>query len=149
MFSLDECILVNQWVQGIVPTFRLVEWFETSSDDGKSEILRQMMELCRQAKAAGDDGSKAVAASGINPRRTTSVLLSLGTTVERLHQVVGLTKSYDRSDAFVLLLHLLKVADDRRRANEAPGLCTHWWHRDLGNPRIVEDIRKAYSTGRL
>jgi hypothetical protein len=86
--------------------------------------------------------------SGLNPRRSASVLLAKGANTEILNKLAGLKKA-DGLDAFVLLLHLLKIADDRRRAAEEAGSCNHWWHRDLGEPTVLENIRKAYLQGVL
>ena len=148
MFTLEDDILVNQWVQEVHPTPVLLGWFESSSPTRQLEILRYLVSLCRQARATGEDGPQAVSASNLNPRRSAAVLLSKGACVDILNKLSGL-KQADGSDAFVLLLHLLRIADERRKADENPENRTHWWHRDLSDSAVLDAIRREHANGKL
>ena len=148
MFTLEDDILVNQWVQGVQNTPVLLEWFESGSAERKLEILRYLVSLCKQARATSDEGLKAILASALNPRRSAGVLLAKGANTEIFNKLATL-KNADGVDAFVLLLHLLKIADGRRKSSEDPASCTHWWHRDLSDTAVIESIRKDYLSGKL
>jgi hypothetical protein len=148
MLTLEDDILINQWVQEIKATSVLVEWFESGTPDRRLELLRHLLNLCNQARVREEDSQMALVASKLNPRRSAGVILSKGATKSVLHKLSTLRKM-DGGDAFVLLLHLLKIADERRRAAEGPGPCHHWWHRDLGDDAVVEAIRREYAAGRL
>lgn len=148
MFTLEDDILVNQWVQGVQQDSVLLEWFDSSSTVRQSEILRYLVSLCKQARATGEDGFQAVSASALNPRRSASVLLAKGASVEILNKLSSLKKS-DGRDALVLLLHLLRVADERRKIGESPGSCNHWWHRDLSDDIVLSAIRREHASGKL
>jgi len=148
MFSLEDDLLVNQWVQGVRVTSDLLNWYEPTLSERMTEILCYLVALCQQARAKPEDGGEAIVASGLNPRRSACVVLSKGASTETLNKMSTL-KSTDGKDAFLLLLHLLKIADTRRRAQEGGAACNHWWHRDLSDPAIVESIRKDYANGRL
>jgi hypothetical protein len=148
MPTLEDDIFVNQWVQGVQSTPDVLHWFESSPTERQLEILRRLVALCKQARASGRDGVDAISSSALNPRRSACVLLSKGASVEILNKLSALKRA-DGVDALVLLLHLLKFADERRRAGEISGSCSHWWHRDLGDPKVLDEIRKAYSQGSL
>ena len=147
MFSLDEYILINQWVQGLVETSVLLEWYQASPERDPF-LRRHMAELCRQARATNEEAVQAVQLSGIKPGRTACVLLAKGAKPEIFHKMVQLRRE-DGLDVFLLLLHLLRVSDTRRRGSEDPSWCHHWWHRDLGNPAVLTEIRKQYLRGQL
>lgn len=148
MFTLEDDILVNQWVQNVQPTPVILEWFESSSSERKLEVLRYLVSLCKQARATNDEGQEAILASSLNPRRSASVLLAKGTNNEILNKLSTL-RNADGVDAFILLLHLLRIADERRKAAETPTSCNHWWHRDLGDPVVLDEIKRAYRNGSL
>jgi hypothetical protein len=148
MFTLEDDILVNQWVQDVQPTSVILEWFESSSAERKLEILRYLVSLCKQARAANEEGLEAILASSLNPRRSASVLLARGTNTEILNKLSSL-RNADGADAFILLLHLLRIADKRRKLAENPASCNHWWHRDLGDPVVLNEIKRAYQNGSL
>lgn len=148
MFTLEDDILVNQWVQNVQNTPVVLEWFESGSPVRKLEILRYLVSLCKQARATSDEGHQAISASNLNPRRSASVLLAKGANTEILNKLSTL-RNADGVDAFILLLHLLRIADERRKATETPANCNHWWHRDLGDPVILAEIKCAYLNGSL
>ena len=148
MFTLEDDILLNQWVQNVQTTAVVLEWFESGSAERKLEILRYLVSLCKQARATNDEGQEAILASSLNPRRSASVLLAKGTNNEILNKLSTL-RNADGLDAFILLLHLLRIADERRKAAETPTSCNHWWHRDLGDPVVLDEIKRAYRNGSL
>ena len=44
--------------------------------------------------------------------------------------------------AFEILLLTLKKADGRRKAQEKPDACNHWWHKDLSNENYLQKLRE-------
>lgn len=147
MLTFDETLLINQWVQGIKGDADLLAWYDAAVEDRKAEILRELVDLCRNARPHSDDGARAVAASGIKPGRSACVILSKTVDATSLHRVTQL-RGIDGRDAYLLLFHLLRVADDRRRSQEDQP-CHHWWHRDLGDPSVVASLRQKYASGTL
>ena len=148
MFTLEDDILVNQWVQNFQSTAIVLEWFESGSPERKLEILRYLVSLCKQARATNDEGQEAILVSSLNARRSACVLLAKGANTEILNKISTL-RNADGVDAFILLLHLLRIADERRKAAETPANCNHWWHRDLGDPIVLDEIKRAYRNGSL
>ncbi len=148
MLPLEENILINQWVQKVKDSPTLLAWYEVSADLKKIEILEWLVSLCKQARATNEEGQQAILASALNPRRSAGVLLAKGTNTEILNKLSTL-RNADGVDAFILLLHLLRIADERRKAAETLTSCNHWWHRDLGDPIVLDEIRRAYRNGSL
>ena len=148
MFTLEDDILVNQWVQNVQTTPVILDWFESGSSERKLEILRYLASLCKQARATNVEGQQAISASALNPRRSAGVLLAKGANTEILNKLSTL-RNADGVDAFILLLYLLRIADKRRKAAETPASCNHWWHRDLGDPIVLDEIKRAYRNGSL
>lgn len=143
MLPIDKDILINQWIQDVKPISDLTDWYDELADTEKKELLINLVSHCRQARAVNSDGVIAVTTSGLNPRRSAGVLLSRGTSVENLNKLASL-RNADGKDAFVLLLNLLKIADNRRKSEEEPGSCSHWWHRDLSDDVVLRDILQEH-----
>lgn len=145
MLGFDRELLINQWVQGVKPDAEVLRIYDDTPVVNRHDILRELVDYCRQARPVPDDGERAVAASAIKPGRSACVILSKGVTNETLHRLAQL-KGIDGLDAFMLLLHVLRIADLRRRRDE-PQPCHHWWHRDLGDERVVASLRERYQKG--
>jgi hypothetical protein len=144
--SIDELVAINRWVQlesnTELPAL-LARW------SGRLEILIDLLlQLVKQAHGTSQDVESALGPSAVRPTRTAVVLLRKG-----LHEEVAAklrrAPEHDREDACRLLLHLLRVADERRRARHRHGSCAHWWHRDLGDPAVVAALRAAAAKGSL
>jgi hypothetical protein len=75
MLTVEDDILINQWVQKVITTTVAFEWFESSSEERKFEILRYLASLCKQARASSIEGQQAIVASNLNPRRSASILI--------------------------------------------------------------------------
>jgi hypothetical protein len=48
-------------------------------------------------------------------------------------------------EAFRLVVELLNIADSRRRTEKPLDLVNHWWHRDLRDPKILDEIRRTHA----
>jgi hypothetical protein len=44
--------------------------------------------------------------------------------------------------AFILLLDCFAIAERRRKEKEDKTICNHWWHKDLSDKQIIDDILK-------
>ena len=63
-----------------------------------------------------------------------------GMGVERFNTWFETLDPTDRLAVFTLTLHLFAAAEGKRFRNETKERCNHWWHRDLLDERVVEDI---------
>ncbi|UUU28347.1 DUF5958 family protein [Streptomyces sp. DSM 40750] len=79
---------------------------------------------------AGDNGHQVshLRRSGLRPTHTPAVLISRGRTEQQLGKIAHLTSPDERRKAFRLLIAVLAIADERRRARFCSVGCGHWWH---------------------
>lgn len=143
MLDFEESLLVNRWVQGHESDDTLLQWFVSHSPEMRYRRLRQIGELCTQARFDGEDAVRAVADSRIKPTRNACSLLVRWPNQLGLRKLEKL-RDRDAEDAWRLLLYTLRYADSRRRAKEPHGPCQqHWWHRDLGDPSVIAELRRT------
>lgn len=143
MLKIDEAIFLNQLAQDIVDISDGEAWFRALEIDEKRSVLRDLNYLVLQSSPQQSDADEAISSSGLSPKYTPCVVLSkpgLKVQLTRLAQL----PDQELSRAFRLLIRLLAIADGRRRAKGNLDLVNHWWHRDLSDPTIVEEIKRAY-----
>ncbi|MFF3226916.1 DUF5958 family protein [Nocardia suismassiliense] len=120
-------IVLNELAQALRPMPDGVEWFESLDVDQQLVVLRHAAEYCLQARATIDDAAESIRRSGIRPTHTPAVLITRGQLNVQLTKIIGLPED-ERVKAFRLLIALLGVADERRRARYCAGGCSHAWH---------------------
>ncbi|MEV8022382.1 DUF5958 family protein [Streptomyces sp. NPDC086554] len=76
----------------------------------------------------GLDAAEGIRRSGLRPTHTPSVLVGRGRIDEQLGKVAELTPRHERIKAFRLLIHILGLADARRRERFCADGCSHEWH---------------------
>ncbi|MFD1146458.1 DUF5958 family protein [Saccharothrix hoggarensis] len=123
----ERGIILNELAQGLRPLSEGVGWFEGLAADDQVTTLRDVAEYCVQARATVEDGAESVRRSGIRPTHTPAVLITRGRLTEQLAKIVNLPAD-ERVKAFRLLVALLGVADERRRARYCADGCGHAWH---------------------
>ena len=142
MLILDEQILLNQLAQGIVSASEGDAWFQAHNEDGRRRLLLRLTALILQASPRQEDAAVAISEAGLKQTLTPSVLITKPDLKVQLAKLVRLPKS-ELPQVFKLLIKLLAVADGRRRRNKPLDLVNHWWHRDLSDPKIVNDIKRT------
>jgi len=139
--NIDEVILLNQIAQGIRTIQEGKDWFLSLSVERRLEVLRHVSFLALQASAREEDVPLAIERSGLRRGYTPCVLLLNGRLKIQLAKVCALPpEEYEK--AFILLITLLGIADSRRRTTKCVDGCDHWWHRDLSDEDVLNDIRK-------
>ncbi|MFO0811206.1 MAG: DUF5958 family protein [Gemmataceae bacterium] len=140
--NLSDELLLNQLAQGVLPMKDGAEWFAARPADRQQDVLRWLANAAVQAGARTDDAEVAIAESGLRPTATPCVLLAKENLPVRLAKIVNLPAA-ERGKAFALLTALFGVADRRRRTTQCACGCSHWWHRDLGDAGVVEELLAA------
>ncbi|WP_420349631.1 DUF5958 family protein [Pelagibius sp.] len=147
MLGIRTEIYLNQLAQGIVPMSTGAGWFEEQDDERQVDVLRALAVFAREAGTTGEAAAAAIQQSKLRPTFTPCVIMakaaeqdSLGSgSIRRAFAKIISLPASERQKSFALLVALLRVADDRRRHN--CGACTrHWWHRDLSDPSVVEEV---------
>ncbi|MFI1294508.1 DUF5958 family protein [Streptomyces sp. NPDC020792] len=123
----ERAVVLNGLAQGIRPLDRGVDWFESLAGTEQFEVLRDLAGFCIQARALIEDGSESIRRAGIRPTHTPAVLITRGHLMEQLTKIINLPQD-ERVKAFRLLVALLGVADERRRARFCANGCGHAWH---------------------
>jgi hypothetical protein len=142
MLSVDEEILLNQLAQGIVSESEGNAWFQAKKEDGKRRLLLGLNALILQASPRQEDASVAIAEARLKHTLTPSVLIMKPDLKVQLAKLVRLPEA-ELTHVFKLLIKLLAVADNRRRREKPLDLVNHWWHRDLSDPEVVNDIKRT------
>ncbi|MFI5527514.1 DUF5958 family protein [Kitasatospora sp. NPDC051853] len=123
----ERPVVLNELAQGLRTPAQGVGWFEAMAGDGQVEVLNLLTMYCLQARAVTEDGPESIRRAGIRPTHTPAVLVVRGRLPEQLAKIVGLPPD-ERVKSFRLLVALLAVADERRRALYCAGGCSHDWH---------------------
>lgn len=143
MFNLTihDLILINQYSQELVKKQTLGAWFDSFSEQDKKDIIKLIWQLALQAQLTENDIHDVVIESKIK-KTLNPVKMLLGKKYpfsQRGYNLMDLD-GIVLNQAFYLLLECLKYADKRRKRNEEPLRCNHWWHRDLSNSDVVNQI---------
>lgn len=142
MLNVDEEILLNQLAQGIASDAEGEDWFCTQSEDDKRRLLRGLSNFISQARPKPEDVAAAIAESRLKPTLTPCVLIAMPDLRVQLAKLPALPE-FELPRAFQLLIKLLAAADSRRRRERPLDLVNHWWHRDLSDPNVVNDIKRT------
>lgn len=122
-----RAVVLNESAQGIRPLAQGVSWFEGLAEPEQFDVLRDLSGYCIQARATSEDAAESIRRAGIRPTHTPAVLLTRGRLTEQLAKIINLPQD-ERTKAFRLLVALLAVADERRRARFCAEDCRHAWH---------------------
>jgi len=145
--NIDDSIFVNQIAQGIVQIDEGERWFSAFDLETKRNVIREISSMVLQAHPLPEDAALAIAASGLRKTLTPSVILLKPNIKVQLAKLANLPER-EFPNVFRLLVKLLGIADKRRRETRPLDTINHWWHRDLSNPGIVEEIRQRYRGAR-
>jgi hypothetical protein len=142
MLKLDDAILLNQLAQGIVSYSDGDAWFQARNVGDQRRLLLGLNVLILQASPRREDAALAISAAQLPQTLTPCVLLTKPDLRIQLAKLAQLPEP-ELPRAFRLLIELLAVADNRRRREKPLDLVNHWWHRDLSDPKVVEDIKRT------
>ncbi|MFJ5556791.1 DUF5958 family protein [Streptomyces sp. NPDC093250] len=125
---MDERVVVlNGLAQGIRPLDQGIDWFESLAGTEQFEVLRDLAGFCIQTRALSEDGPESIRRARIRPTHTPAVLITRGHLTDQLTKIINLPHD-ERVKTFRLLVALLGVADERRRARFCTQGCSHAWH---------------------
>ncbi|WP_030303911.1 DUF5958 family protein [Streptomyces katrae] len=124
----ERDVLLNELAQGLRPMSQGIEWFDGLGPHAQSETLLFLRHHCIQARAVTEDGPEGIHRAGLRPTHTPAVLITRGPVNQQLGKIAGLTPLDERRKAFRLLVAVLAIADQRRRARYCSDGCGHWWH---------------------
>ena len=145
ILTTSELILLNQYVQGVVPRIKIDNWFLSFSEDEKQSLVKSVWLLAVQAQIREDDIPAATSVAGLKPTHTPVVMISKGSVSlhNRGYELSKLSGTL-LNQAFFLVLESLALAERRRKEREDPVTCNHWWHKNLSDEKVIKEILKKY-----
>ncbi len=140
-------IQLNRIKQRVVSLEDGQNWFNGLSAESRKSVLQLLNFVTLQAGAIREDVQRAIDTSGLKASYTPCVLYLRGDL--RLASAKALNLPVQEyTKLFRLLLSMYSLADDRRLSHCGVS-CNHWWHRDLADEFVVDEIREQYSLGNL
>jgi hypothetical protein len=140
--TIRDELLLNQVAQGVLTAGDGATWFQALQADCQREVLRWLANMATQAGARTEDAEPAIRTAGLKPTLTPCVLLTKEYLPVQLAKIVNLPAG-ESLKSFRLLMALFQIADARRRAIRCAGGCSHWWHRDLADAGVVDELLAA------
>lgn len=141
--NLADEIKINQIQQELISQEDAKNWFLSFPTAYQQEILQWLSYMVLQAGAREEDVSLAIAKSKLRPTYTPCVLLTRGRLKEQMAKLLKLPPS-ESIKTFFLLMSLLAIADARRYCKYCHYGCSHWWHRDLSDRKILDEIWREF-----
>jgi hypothetical protein len=143
-FDLPDLIRVNQLIRGRIDFAGFQAWYSDLTPDRRRALTYLLCEFAHQAGVDETIWNDALAASGLpagdpvvqqvlSSGRDKHPMLSL------YHFMVAVPES-DLPTVFMLFVHLFGEAEGRVYRGESMEYCNHWWHRDLLDDRVVQDL---------
>ena len=139
--NLADEITINQIQQELISQEDAKNWFLSFPTAGQQDILQRLSYMTIQAGVGEEDVSLAITKSKLRATYTPCVLLSKGRLKEQMAKLLKLPPS-ESIKTFFLLINLLAIADGRRYCKYCQDGCSHWWHRDLSDRKILDEIRR-------
>lgn len=120
-------VILNEFAQGLRDMSEAASWFEDLSVKDKSLCMAHLQFYVAQAHPTAREFEKAVTKSESNAIPVVVKFRNEGVS-SAIHHVRGLISPDIAVQTFLLFLHLLKIADTRRRETDCADGCSHWWH---------------------
>jgi hypothetical protein len=147
--TLADLIRMNQLVRTRIDFDGFRSWYESLPPTGQRELTWMLCEFAHQAGVNHARFAEAVELAGMpadHPlvERVVSYCAPLwerrGGSLLELHEWAEHLPDAERDVAFRLFVFLFGVAEGRVCRAEIEECCNHWWHRDLLDERVVQDL---------
>lgn len=141
--TVDEEIILNQFSQRIYSLDEMNYWFETYDLSNKRDIMGNLFYMVIQAHPTYDEIE--LSALSLRKEKSTSavMLLNKNKPFSKFGYKICDLPEKELLNGFDILLLTLSKADNRRKNEEDPDRCSHWWHKDLSNQSYLAEIRQS------
>ena len=144
-FELGEILRVNQLIRGEINLAGFKAWYEQLSQPEQCAFIYQLVEFAYQAGV--DEGvwresldAAALQSGDLLVEQAAGFLRRNFPEWSDFHDWLRKLPDSDRLAVFTLSVYLFGIAEGRVYRNEEKAWCNHWWHRDLLDERVVQDI---------
>ncbi len=145
MMELSDLIRLNQLVRGSISFAGFERWFDESSTSGQRTIIHTLSELAHQAGVNDDVFASAVRCADLSPDDSTvehirSLRQHDGMTTLRIYKWIESAPDTELRSHLRFFVSLFGTAEGRVFSKERAEWCNHWWHRDLLDDRVVQEL---------
>ena len=120
-------IKINKIAQGVISFDEGKAWFENSNRKDQQHILYNLNLFLQQVHPKPDEVLNGIHLSQLKKTYTPCVLISKKPFKEALNKILMLPQ-HEWKKAYILLMSVFIVADQRRRDTQCKNGCTHDWH---------------------
>ena len=135
-----DYLYLNQVAQNVVTLGDATREFRDLDSDARSDVMHRLYLMTHQSHPLPDEVPVAITQSGLKPTFTPCVMLSDGNIESQLSRIAKLPDN-ELDKAFLLVLALFRIADNRRR-QFCGNNCHHWWHQDLSDDAVVREVTR-------
>jgi hypothetical protein len=143
--ELPDLIRLNQLVRGRIDLPGFEEWHDALRPAQRVVLGDVLFTFAHQAGVLDADYGEALAVAGVPAGHPVARRLDEARRERHFPSlfVPRLLTTLDEADVRVavrLFAALFGIAEGRVYRRETPGCCNHWWHRDLLDDRVVQDL---------
>jgi hypothetical protein len=145
--DLAEIIKINQLVRNRIDFVSFKDWYDHRSPAERHALISTLLVFAFQAGVEEETWEQAIIAGQLQ-RQAALIehLKSFHNTDLALHdwdgffEWLGRLAERDKYDVFAIAVYLFGSAEGAVFRNEMKEHCNHWWHRDLLDQRVVDDV---------
>lgn len=140
--TTDEEIFINQFSQNLHSLEDINNWFFSYDLENKRDIISNLLNIVIQSHPTYDDIESA--AISLNKSRSVSAvkLLNRKKPFDKFGYELCDLPEKELLTCFDILMLTLVRSDTRRKEQELPETCSHWWHKDLSDQDYLRQLRK-------
>ncbi len=143
LLTIDEEIFLNQFSQNMHSLDEMNCWFETYDLLNKRDIMENLFNMVIQSHPVYDDIESSVLSLDKGKSSSAVMLLNKNKPFGKHGYLICNLPEKELLNGFDILLLTLSRADNRRKNQETPNECSHWWHKDLSDQNYLEAIRQS------
>ncbi|QEL13417.1 DUF5958 family protein [Limnoglobus roseus] len=152
-FDLADLIRMNQLVRGRIDYKGFCTWYEALPPEQRRGLTGLLLEFAHQAGVTEQLWNEALMASGLTESDGVVQRLWIARKADNtglaLHKFIWALPATELPTLFRVAVYLFGIAEGNVFRNEVKEHCNHWWHRDLMDKRVVQDLlndSQYYST---
>jgi uncharacterized protein DUF5958 len=145
--SVKDRIKIHQLIRERIDVDAFETWYADLSIGDQQSLIKTLFLFAYRAGVTDATWEQAGSLGGFAGRATLiDRIKSFHLTEIGLHDWIGFDSwlgglsSHDKHATFLVSVYLFGVAEGNVFRNETVASCNHWWHRDLLDPRVVDDI---------
>lgn len=144
-FTIEDEIFINQFSQKINNLDEMNKWFFSHNLEEKRNIVKLLIILVVQAHPTYDEIKESADLLQKSSSPSAIKLLNKKKPFSKFGHELSNLPEKELLNTFDILLLTLSTADNRRKEDEDPVNCNHWWHKDLSNKEYLDSLIKLYS----